>query len=136
METVFGFIPLTIVVVLTLWIASKSKGRVRKFAWGFLLFRAWLFIYFLPLIIALPSLLLGYFVIPAVSAVAFYVYYKKSSNEVFKYLAILTALVLFSMVPRALGIPLNVGSLFLWAPFIYLLIIFFKDREKAQQKKP
>jgi len=134
MITGAGLIPLIVVVVLTLWIAAKSTGRVRKMAWAFLAFRVWLFIFFLPLILYLPSLFLAYFIIPVASTIAFYIYYKKSGNEVFKYLAILTALVIFSLIPRALGILLNFSSLFLWAPFIYLLIIFFKDREKTQQK--
>lgn len=125
---VLQYLLFLLVIGATIYIVYKSEERVKEMALGFLLFRAWLFFFFLPIFINIFSPLVFYLLIPSLVTIVSFVYYKTTGNKIIKYFTILNIFLLFFLLLRALGFPVNFGTPLLWIPFAYIAFQYYKER--------
>lgn len=129
----FQYLLFLLVIGTTVYIIYKSKGgRVKEMALGFLVFRAWLFFFFLPIFINIFNPLVFYLLIPLFVTIGSFIYYKRSRNHIVKYFTLLNVFLLFFLLLRALGFPVNFGTPMLWLPFTYILYQFYKERKNEK----
>lgn len=124
----FQYLLLLLIIGATIYIVYKSEGRVKEMASGFLIFRVWLFFFFLPIFINIFNPQVFYLLIPLLVTIGSFLYYKRSRNNIVKYFTLLNVFLLFFLLLRALGFPVNFGTPMLWLPFIYILYQFYKEK--------